>query len=121
MSNGISNLPFSKYTIKDSSIYISGAVGRDENTGIMSSDIAEQTETLLKNLKRLLETAGSSLNHCLKINIYLTDMRYFSDMNQAYRKYFDSEHFPARTCIAVIGLPDPEAKVEMDVIAEVCQ
>jgi len=121
MSNGISNLPFSKYTIQDRSIYISGAVGRDENTGVISSDIAEQTETVMKNLQKILETAGSSLNNCLKINIYLTDMRYFSDMNQAYRNFFSSEHFPARTCVAVSGLPDPEAKIEMDVIAEVCQ
>lgn len=121
MSNGIINLPFSKFTRQDRTIYVSGAVGRDESTGIMSSNIGEQTETVLQNLQRLLETAGSSLNRCLKINIYLTDMRYFSDMNQAYRKFFDADHFPARTCIAVIGLPDPEAKVEMDVIAEVSQ
>lgn len=110
-------LPFSKTVQFGDLVFVSGIVGRDPQTGeIAQLDIKEQTRQALRNIASFLESAGSSLENSLKINIFLKDMRLFSLVNQAYREFF-REGFPARTCVEVSSLPDPEAMIEIDCIA----
>ena len=74
-----------------------------------------QTHQVLKNLKEILEKAGSSLNKVVKATVFLTRMDDFDTVNKIYSKYFSSP-FPARSCIAVSGLAKG-AKVEIEAIA----
>ena len=116
---GAKYLPFSKVIRSGELIFVSGMVGRNEDTHQIDFDIKGQTNQLLQNMQKLLENCGSSLDNLIKITIYLTDMRYFSEMNEEYSKHFSTEKgFPTRTCVAVCSLPDKDAKIEMDVIAE---
>jgi 2-iminobutanoate/2-iminopropanoate deaminase len=70
----------------------------------------------MENLRQELEKAGTDFEHALKVTIFITDIRLFARMNEAYRTFFPSA-FPARTCVEVSSLPDPEALVEIDLIA----
>jgi len=59
-----------------------------------------------------MNEAGVSLDDVVKVNVYLTGMKYFAEMNAVYEKQFTTP-YPTRTCVAVLGLP-LEADVEIE-------
>ncbi len=83
---------------------------------IESSTIEEQTKRVIQNLKSVLQEAGLNLNSVIKSNVFLSDMELFSGMNAVYAECF-GEHRPARSTVAVKGLPY-NALVEIECIAE---
>ena len=113
------SMPFSKVVQKGSTVYISGMVGRSDAGGTIPFSAADQTKVLMDKLQALLGTVNASLDNALKITIFVTDMRYFGEINNVYKTYFSEGQMPARSCVAVTALPDADAKVEMEVIAEV--
>lgn len=109
--------PFSTAVIFGNLVFISGAIGRNPETGLIAvGDVSEQTRQVLSNLQTHLIEAGSSLGQALKVTIFLKDMNSYSQMNEAYRSCFQ-EGFPARSCVEVSALPDKDALVEIEVIA----
>jgi 2-iminobutanoate/2-iminopropanoate deaminase len=78
------------------------------------SSIGEMTELCIKNLSAVLEEAGSSLSKVVKVNVFITTMDNFVEMNKTYEKYFT--HKPARSCVAVYQLPKG-VPVEIECIA----
>lgn len=100
-------------------IYTAGQIPVDPGTGeIVPGGIEEQTRQVLTNLEAVLHSAGSCLDNALKTTVYLSDMQNFGAMNKVYGEFF-LENPPARTTVAVAGLPK-NALVEIDVIAAVC-
>jgi 2-iminobutanoate/2-iminopropanoate deaminase len=77
--------------------------------------VTEQTEQVLKNLSKVLEAAGTSLDKVVKTTVFLADMNDFGEMNEVYSKYF-SENKPARATVQAARLPR-DAKVEIECIA----
>ena len=73
-------------------------------------------EQIMKNLKEVLETSGSSFDKAVKTTCFLADMNDFAAFNEIYGKYFTS--LPARSCVAVKTLPK-NVLAEVEVIAEV--
>jgi 2-iminobutanoate/2-iminopropanoate deaminase len=69
----------------------------------------------MKNLKGVLEQAGTSLEKVVKSTVYITDMSLYSKISDVYATYF-SEPFPAREMICVEELP-LGAKVEISMVA----
>ena len=112
-------MPFSKVVQKGSTVYISGMVGRNDSDGTIPFSAADQTKVLMNKLQLLLASVNATLDNALKITIFVTDMRYFSEINAVYKTFFSEGQMPARSCVAVTALPDADAKVEMEVIAEV--
>jgi enamine deaminase RidA (YjgF/YER057c/UK114 family) len=78
-------------------------------------DIKQHTKTVLDSIKKQLEEAGSSMEKCLKCNVYLADLKDYDAMNEVYRGAFGPEP-PVRTTIAAAGVPG-NSLVEIDVIA----
>jgi 2-iminobutanoate/2-iminopropanoate deaminase len=110
-------LPFSTAIAYGDLVFVSGLVGRDPVTRqIAVGDVRAQTAQTLANVQAQLEQAGSSLDRVLKATVFLTDMRLFGRMNEAYVAAFGAEP-PARSCVAVAALPDEQALVEIEVIA----
>jgi 2-iminobutanoate/2-iminopropanoate deaminase len=108
--------PFSSAIRAEETLYLSGQVAQDPATGkLIDGDVAAQTEQILKNLGLVLRAAGLSYEDVMRVGVYLTDMRTFSQMNEAYAKFFAAP-FPARTTIGVAALP-LGAAVEIDLIA----
>ncbi|KAI0790930.1 Endoribonuclease L-PSP/chorismate mutase-like protein [Abortiporus biennis] len=69
-------------------------------------------------MAKVLRAAGSGLEQVIKISVYLTDMTNFAAMNEVYIEFFDRNAMPARTCVAVKGLP-LDAAVEIECVAEI--
>ena len=108
--------PYSQAIKTGNMIFCSGQIPIDPATGeFVSSDIAEQTEQVLKNLTEVLKAAGSDLNGVVKTTVFLADMGDFTAMNEVYGRYFD-ENKPARATVQAARLPR-DARVEIDCIA----
>lgn len=96
-------------------VYTSGQIPLDPETGLMAETIEEQTAQSLKNVKAILEEAGTSMDKVIKTTVFLSDMNDFAKMNEVYASYF-TENQPARSAVEVARLPK-DAKVEIEVIA----
>jgi len=98
-------------------IFCSGQTPIDPATGeLLTGGVRAQTDQCFDHLFGVLEQAGLGPEHVVKVNVYLTDMTDFAEMNAAYEARFD-DPFPARTTIAVAGLP-LDARVEIELVAE---
>ena len=110
--------PYSQAVKVGSLVFVSGQIPVDPATGAFAgSDIESQTHQSLKNLKAILEEAGSGLEKVVKTTVFLQDMNDFAAMNGVYAQYF-KEPFPARAAVQVGRLPK-DALVEIECVAEV--
>ena len=108
--------PYSQATKANGFLFMAGQISLDPKTGEMTgTDIRQQTQRVLENVKGILEAAGSNLHHVVKTTIFLKDMNDFSAMNEVYAQYFSSAP-PARTTVQAARLPK-DALVEVEVIA----
>ena len=108
--------PYSQAIVTGSLIYTSGQIPINPASGkIEATDIAGQTDQAVKNLKAVLEAAGSSLEKVVKTTCFLQHIQDFATFNSVYEKYFTVK--PARSCVEVAALPKG-ALVEIEVIAE---
>lgn len=109
--------PYSQAVKAGGFIFLSGQVALDPATGEMAgSDIRQQTERVMENLKGILGGAGSNLNNVLKTTVFLKDLNDFEGMNEIYGKYFPQAP-PARSTVQVSRLPK-DALVEIEMIAK---
>ncbi|RKO98658.1 hypothetical protein CXG81DRAFT_15616 [Caulochytrium protostelioides] len=108
--------PYSQAVVANGMIYTAGQIPLDAATGtLQATGIKEQTEVALANLKGLLESANSDLEHVVKTTVFLKDMNDFGAMNEIYAKYFVS-HKPARSAVEVARLPR-DVLVEIECVA----
>jgi len=108
--------PYSQGIKANGNLYLAGQVALDPKTGeLTGSDIKQQTERVLENVKGVLEAAGSNLHHVVKTTVYLKDFNDFAAMNEVYARYFTVAP-PARATVEVSRLPK-DALLEIDVIA----
>ena len=108
--------PYSQAVAHNGILYCSGqiALGAD-GSDYTKAPVQEQTRHALNNMKAVLEAGGSSLEHVLKVGIFLADMDDFQVVNEVYAEYF-VHHRPARACVAVRTLPR-HALVEIECTA----
>lgn len=98
-------------------VFCSGQTPLDpDSMQLVEASIGGQTERALKNIEFVLEGLGLSLQNVVKTTVFLTDMTHFEQMNKTYARCF-GEHTPARTTVAVNGLP-MGALIEIECIAE---
>lgn len=90
---------------------------RGENFPFYGSDIQLQTEFVLENLKKTFEAAGSSLDHVVKAQVFLTNLNDFAGFDQVWKRYFKVP--PPRTTVGTSGLLVRETLVEIDLIGYV--
>jgi 2-iminobutanoate/2-iminopropanoate deaminase len=108
--------PYSQAVQANGFIFISGQGALDPATGaLVEGGIAQQTARVLENLKGIVEAAGSSLDHAVKVTVFLKDMNDFAAMNEVYTRYFPKNR-PARTAVKIARLPR-DLRVEIDMIA----
>jgi len=108
--------PYSQAVRANGFVFISGQGALDPATGaLVEGGIAEQTARALENLKGIVEATGSSLEHAVKLTVFLKDMNDFAAMNEVYARYFPKNR-PARTTVEVARLPR-DLRVEIDLIA----
>jgi len=81
-----------------------------------NNSIIDETHQVMKNLKNILAEAKMDFKNVVKSTIFLSDMKYFNDVNEIYGSYLESGMEPARETIAVKTLP-MNVNVEISMIA----
>ena len=98
-------------------IFVSGQGATDPATGeLAGAGTTAQTEQCLKNMRAILQAAGSDLQHVLRCGVFLVDLNEFQEMNTVYARMF-GDHRPARTTVQVSALPSVGLRVEIDCVA----
>jgi len=96
-------------------IFLSGQIPADATGTVVEGGIREHTAQCINNLGNVLESAGSSWEKVVKVNIYLKNMDDFGAMNEVYEKLLPNPK-PARTCIQAAKLP-MDVDIEIEAIA----
>jgi enamine deaminase RidA (YjgF/YER057c/UK114 family) len=107
-------------------VFAAGQIASDYRTGVppearrkpgfpyYGSDIKLQTHYILGNLRKTFEAAGSSLDHVVKAQVFMTDLDNFAAFDEVWREYFKVP--PARTTVGTTGLLVPGTLVEIDLV-----
>ena len=96
-------------------VYLSGQIPLVPATmQMVEGDIAAQVRQVFNNLAAVAAAAGGSLNDCVKVHVFLTDLVNFPVVNEVMAEFF-TEPYPARAAIGVASLPRA-AQVEVDAI-----
>ena len=110
--------PYSQAIAVDGWVFCSGQIPLDPETGdLLKGSVGEQTDLALRNLRAVLEAAGSSLGSVVKTTVFLSDMSTFGEMNEVYAKHF-GEHRPARAAVQAGALPK-YCDVEIECVARI--
>ena len=108
--------PYSHAVWAGDLLYLSGQTPIDPATGrLVAGDVGVQTQRVFDNLEAVLLDAGLAMDAVIKCNVYLASMGDFGAMNAVYQQRF-SAPYPARTTVAVAGLP-LGAAVEIELVA----
>lgn len=94
---------------------IAGATKVDE-MGTMHLDIKVQTQAVLENIEKTLQSVGATKNDLVDMTSFLVNMNDFAGYNEAYADFFDDQ-LPTRTTVAVHQLPHPHLLIEIKAIA----
>ena len=108
--------PYSHAIDSGDYIFFSGQTAMNGVDVEEKGDITEQTKRSLAYLESVMNVADVTSDDVIKVNVYLTKMAYFDEMNKVYEDFF-TPPYPARTCVAVYELP-LGADVEIEVIVK---
>jgi reactive intermediate/imine deaminase len=104
---------YSQATRHGGTVYLSGQIALDPKTmTVVEGGIEAQINQVFRNLRAVCTAAGADFTNVLKLNVYLTDMANFPQVNSIMAEYF-SEPYPARAAIAVSALPR-DVLIEID-------
>ena len=95
-------------------LYLSGQIGLDPATMQMAEGVEAQTHRVFRNLAAVADASGMSLDHAVRMTVYLTDLAHFARVNEIMAQYV-REPYPARAAVGVAALPRG-ALVEIDAI-----
>jgi len=107
--------PYSQAVDLGSLVFTSGQIPVDPVTGVIPADVRAQAEQSLKNVKAVLEAAGSGMDKVVKTTVFITDMNSFAAINEVYASFF-TEPYPARSCVEAARLPK-DVLLEIEAIA----
>ena len=103
--------------ISGNNLFVSGQLPIDPQTGkVMEGGAYFQTEQALRNMEKVLMGAGLSRDQVVMMHVYVSDISYWDDVNEAYAKFFGS-HKPTRTVVPT-GKLHHGALVEVEAVAE---
>jgi len=108
--------PYSQAVKTGRMIYTAGQIGMSPVTNAFAGDdIGAQTHQALKNIRAVLEAAGSDMEHVVKVTVFMKDLNDFAKMNDIYKDYFPGLK-PARSTVQAARLPK-DALIEIECVA----
>lgn len=105
--------PYSQGISTEQLVFVAGQRPQSPETGAIPENIKEQTRQVIQNIEAILNEKGCSLKNVVRTTVYLSDIKYFAEMNEVYAEMF-SEPFPVRT---TFGVQLRGIDVEIDAIA----
>jgi len=117
IADGLARLPsFSHAVVAGDTIYVSGSLGTlPDSMELIPGGVGPQTSQTIANILRILEESGATIDDVVKVNVYISDMSTFGEMNDAYLEVFGGSP-PARITVGGVDLA-LGAAVEIDCIA----
>lgn len=106
--------PYSLAIAWENMVFVSGLLAMNPDNSEVTGDIREESMVVLRNLKNILEAAGSGLEKVLSVSVYLSDIGDLAALNEVYEEFFQ-EPYPARS-VAGVSLPG-QFKVELSAVA----
>jgi enamine deaminase RidA (YjgF/YER057c/UK114 family) len=108
-----------KVTNAQTLLFIAGQVAYDKDGSPMHrGDFRAQARECFRNIKALVEAQGGTLQNVVKVNTYITDIRYRADLVPVREEFFGKKG-PASTLIAVPALAHPDYMIEVECVAVV--
>jgi len=97
---------YSQAIVHNGTVYLAGQLASDPNDpdAPPPADPGEQTRLIFRNIARILEEAGSSLDRLLQVTIYVSDIAAWPAVNEAFAEAL-GEHRPTRAIVPVGALP----------------
>ncbi len=108
--------PYSPGVLVGKTLYVSGQIDKDPQTGVQPEGIVDQTRMAMRNVGHVLREAGMDYGNVVSCHVQLADMGQYKEMNEVYGSFFGPDHYPARTTLEFPGLPGG-AKIEISCIA----
>jgi reactive intermediate/imine deaminase len=111
--------PYSQAVRAGSTVYLSGQIALDPDSGqLIQGGFEAQVHRAIQNMKAVVEASGGSLEQCVRLTLYLTDLANFPKANDIMQEYFKPP-FPARSTVGVASLPRGAAfEIEATVVLE---
>ena len=101
----------------DELLFISGITARDQNGAIVGKgNMKRQTEQVLENMKRVLDSVGATFDDIVKVTVFVTDLSHFKEIHEVRAKYFKKD-YPASTLVQVSRLVHEDMLIEIEAIA----
>jgi reactive intermediate/imine deaminase len=100
-------------------IAISGQVPLDAQGRLAGTDPQAQVRQVFENLVAALAAAGASIEHVVKLTVYLTDMADLAAFRQVRDEYISADDPPASTLVQVSSLANPAFRIEVDALAAI--
>lgn len=107
--------PYSQGIIFKDLIFLSGQIPLTPSGEFVNGDIKAQARQALNNVAAVLKSANSSMDHVIKVSVFLKNMDDFTAFNEVYAEYFTT-NLPARSAIEVSRLPR-NSLVEIECVA----
>ncbi len=92
--------PYSPAVVRGDLVFVSGLLAVNPDGKEVAGDIREEAMVVLRNLRNLLEAAGSGLDKVLSVNVYLADIEDLMAFNEVYEEYFEPP-YPSRSAMGV--------------------
>ncbi len=109
--------PYSQAVASGGLLFTSGQIALRPDGSLVEGGVPEQTAQVLENLRAVLAAAGCAPTDVIKTTVFLRDMADFPVFNQSYATFF-GDHRPARSTVAVLGLPR-DVRVEIEAVAAI--
>lgn len=108
--------PYSHAVRAGEFLFVTGQLAEDPATGtVIRGPIEEQTRRVMENLKLILDYCETGFDRVVMARLFVTDLRFYSTVNEVYRSYFEDSRLPCRTTVGVTGLAGT-GDVEIDLI-----
>jgi 2-iminobutanoate/2-iminopropanoate deaminase len=85
-------------------IYVSAQIGKSPS-GFLPADFDMQMKNTMYNIRAILESSGSDLNHVIKVSVQISDRFYYDQMEELYKVFFPTQDPPVREVMVVSSLP----------------
>ena len=112
----INSPPLSFATKVGDLVFVSGIPGFDAN-GALPDTFEAQFANVVINITRVLDEAGATFRHLIKVNVLLTRASDVAPMNRLSAEAFGPAPYPARTTCVVVALPNPKMLIEIEAVA----
>jgi 2-iminobutanoate/2-iminopropanoate deaminase len=109
------NLPFSPGVLVDGTLYVAGQTGNDLKTNKLPENFQDEVRNTMDRIGIILKAAGMDYSDVVRVEVYLTDISLFQQMNEVYTTYFKANR-PTRTTVQIAGLVGG-AKIEITALA----